>query len=474
MEYPQEFKQYFQSLPEKENMEAEYLVWECNRDPENVKITFKKLMKKYFPYLCRSGNLELVKWIYNEYPCDLHGKINIHQGKEKAFRWSCEAGHLEIAKWLYEIGKGKRPLMYRTPCDKAFELAVSNGHIDVVKFLYGLYEEQYRQGAERHLELSHMPDLNIAFGGTRSMELAMWIYDKAVERNIKLDYSSSFTNFSGSGNLAALKWLYTLRSSPNIINTGGGTIEFSFATACSLGQFDVAVWLYELDEKVLEPNLFEYACSGNSPGHLALAEWIWGKMPSVDMAKAFKRACMKGLIDMAKWLYAKLNPTSPCIDEAFLYACGQGQMEVVEWLYKPSLSVSKAFIKSFNSQCLELIQWLYARLENVPIGHNMHYNFISMCQRRKLDIVKWLCSVFPGYAYRICGEKIIPLIRCQIERCAECENIKKNDECNHTFCEECGISNYEVCPLCLKDALEIKYNSIDNYTDYEEFSDDIC
>jgi hypothetical protein len=78
-----------------------------------------------FKSACHSGNINLVKWIYEI------NKIIICESDEVSFAWACSSGNLEVAKWLIETRKN-----ITIWNSYAFNNACENGHIDVAKWLY--------------------------------------------------------------------------------------------------------------------------------------------------------------------------------------------------------------------------------------------------------------------------------------------------------------------------------------------------
>ena len=82
-----------------------------------------------FVHSCEYGHLEVVQYIYNI------GEINIHFSKELSFRSACRSGNLEIVKWLLEI---EPQINIHIHNDLAFVEGCKNGNITLVKFLFEL------------------------------------------------------------------------------------------------------------------------------------------------------------------------------------------------------------------------------------------------------------------------------------------------------------------------------------------------
>lgn len=85
-----------------------------------------------FRLACYSGNLELVKWLYQ-----IDGKLDIHynddiEDLDSAFASACYSGNLELVKWIYQIDN--KTDIYKDT------LSVSGlgGHLKIMKWLFGL------------------------------------------------------------------------------------------------------------------------------------------------------------------------------------------------------------------------------------------------------------------------------------------------------------------------------------------------
>ena len=70
-------------------------------DPNQPMELVMNELQSIFIQSCRSGRLEIAKWLYCISQTDGNDKIDIHADNEFAFRLACYGGHLETAKWLY-------------------------------------------------------------------------------------------------------------------------------------------------------------------------------------------------------------------------------------------------------------------------------------------------------------------------------------------------------------------------------------
>jgi ankyrin repeat protein len=111
---------------------------------------------------CKTGNLEMIKYMHSQYQynvhidddigfilCCYHGHLdianwlynmnaNIHTRNDLAFRLCCTSGNITMAKWLYSLG-----VNMHANNEYAFRFACANGQLDVAKWLYSLNANIY-------------------------------------------------------------------------------------------------------------------------------------------------------------------------------------------------------------------------------------------------------------------------------------------------------------------------------------------
>lgn len=127
---------------------------------------------------------------------------------------------------------------------------------------------------------------------------------------------------------------------------------------------------------------FKFACSR---GHLEVAKWLnsfGGFNISVIGNSIFRCTCMNGHLDVAKWLVDLGVNIHADNDNAFSCACSFGHLELAKWLVSlPSNSSavtnSKEFVPSYG-------------LGNVNIHAKNEHAFIFTCFGGHIDVAKWL------------------------------------------------------------------------------------
>lgn len=122
----------------------------------NIGLTFDYCYM--FSIVCRSGYLELAKWL------DSVGG-NTNTKKNKVFAEVCCRGHIDLAKWLYDFGVD---IHYKN--DLSFRLSCVFEKIDVAKWLYSV-------GANIRSCTSHAFGCTFNNASSVSIEIAKWLYE---------------------------------------------------------------------------------------------------------------------------------------------------------------------------------------------------------------------------------------------------------------------------------------------------------
>jgi hypothetical protein len=207
-----------------------------------------------------------------------------------------------------------------------------------------------------------------------------------------------------------------------------------FRSYCRAGDFN-QIKIY-IEEKKIDINSIEQGfilCC--EYGHKNVAEYI-SKIEGINIHanddSAFYMSCMKGTLDISKWLYKLSIDEGKPIDIygvnefAFRYSCIYGHINTAKWLFELSNKFGRKFdihIENdylFRGSCtrnnLNVAQWLYnIALENgtcidihAPDGDNEA--FIYSCKGGYIDIVKWLCEISDDFSYIIQENGIIEYV----------------------------------------------------------------
>jgi len=160
------------------------------------------------------------------------------------------------------------------------------------------------------------------------------------------------------------------------------------------------------------------------------------------------------------------------ISDAFVNACETGKgLFIAKWLYyNKNISKNTIHIAFYNSSDIHTLKWLYS-IEYIPITQNNNAYFIERCLNYDLDIVDWLCDIFPNYSYYIINGVIeynINLFKVfrilEKKECSICFEINSDSMslCNHSFCYDCINKWYKKnnsCPICRETLDKIYHNS---------------
>lgn len=197
----------------------------------------------------------------------------------------------------------------------------------------------------------------------------------------------------------------------NHLTTIKKNIYFMFKYSCIRGHLDVAKWLYELAKN-----------NGNTININAEGEYV------------FKFSCCYGFLDVAKWLYELSKADSNTVDQlsktiidihidneyAFIWSCSNGHLDVAKWLYE----ISKIDNKKIN----------------IHTDHELAFRFA--CRNGHIYVAKWLYELskiddnieinihtYDDYAFReSCNENHLNVADWLCTICNNYKIIQKNNK----------------------------------------------
>lgn len=120
-------------------------------------------------------------------------------------------------------------------------------------------------------------------------------------------------------------------------------------------------------------------------------------------AAAFRWACAKGHLDIAKWLLIVQPPIDVRAlgDDAFRCACVNGHLHVAKWLLciEPSTSTAAhdnaLFYWSCRSGHLRVAKWLLSMEPLIEVRSHEDAAFRWACRYGYFDVAKWLQRLTP-------------------------------------------------------------------------------
>jgi len=116
----------------------------------------------------------------------------------------------------------------------------------------------------------------------------------------------------------------------------------------------------------------------------------------------FTRACYYGKMLVAKYIYSKHNINLHTGDEwAFRWACKKGHIEVAKWLFEqdPKIDIHACSEWAFQGACenghMEVAKWLFEldHKHRVDIHKYNELAFRLTCRNGHLEVAKWLIEL---------------------------------------------------------------------------------
>jgi len=334
-----------------------------------------------------NGHFETVKWIMQ----------NRTDGRRNAsFNEIAAHGRVDIVRWIAQF--------YPEGFDEiAMIQAARNGHLDVIICLDEVLGENIMCTPEA---------MNVA-AGNGHLEIVKWLH---TNRNDGCT-TTAMNEAAANGHLETVKWLHANRKE-------GCTIH-AMDKAASGGHLNVAMWLYENRDEGCSVWAANEAAKN---GHLDVIKWLHETQPGVWTANAIDFAATNGHLNVIEWLHE--NRSEGCTNDAMDRASRGGHLKVLRWLHEhydvhcPNNDSLSALDMAAASSHLATLRWLNATygLRCTPqamTGASSHGYFDMMivlrsefgcgCVRKafvatfesnELEILQWLFRHFPDDAVR--------------------------------------------------------------------------
>jgi hypothetical protein len=180
-------------------------------------------------------------------------------------------------------------------------------------------------------------------------------------------------------------------------------LDEAFLAACSNGYFDIAQWLYGLEDEdedlyvdALE-SAFIAACSN---GHFVISQWLFvGVVDASAAATALIGACTAGHVAIVKWMWDMGVPWSKqTLDAAFLGACTNGHMDILRLWFKAEAACDpEGFVLACRNGHVQVGQRLLVSADPHSIDRCMWDS------SRFVEVLQWLCALDPSRIVRFAG-----------------------------------------------------------------------
>jgi len=164
----------------------------------------------------------------------------------------------------------------------------------------------------------------------------------------------------------------------------------------------------------------------------AHSEPRWGLNANIHAQNdcAFRYACEKGHIEIAKWLHSSNANIHAQNDYAFRLACNNGQFEVVEWLLNFNIDFSTFGRYFFSTKIMKEMVEIYKIIsenDQIIIKEIMNNNFTSIkrliedgfdfsfldhfpfkfaCRNNLIELVELLAENFSFYSFSLINDKV--------------------------------------------------------------------
>ena len=232
-----------------------------------------------FHFFCRHNYFRLAKAYYNFFGFDINCKDN------EAICLCVQEGHLEMTKWLYQLGGN-----IKSQDNWCFYIAISKNHIHILKWIYSLNIIDIHMNSEYPFRYAC---------GCRNLQAAQWLY--SLGANIHIFDDQTFYSAVLSENYEIANWLYSLGE----INLSDDNY-YIFRALCETGNLDALKWVYSLSDEI-DIHMFN------------------------DFP--FRSACYSNNIEIAKWIYSLGHvDIKSCNHSAFCFSCKCNYLEIANWL----------------------------------------------------------------------------------------------------------------------------------------------
>ncbi|POM60665.1 hypothetical protein PHPALM_30453 [Phytophthora palmivora] len=247
--------------------------------PECLKLVMRSAAK--------TGNLEVVRWLYNE----------CHAPAEDALRYAQKEGYWETARWILVNCELE---VRRVNWDGA----AADGALSFIKYAYsrGL-------GKPRSSTL-------VAAASNGHLEIVTWLYD---EVHLPL-IAGAMRRAAENGHLSVVQRLHDKDCEQGDV--------WTMDSAAKNGHLDVVEWLHEYRNEGCSSKTMSWAAGH---GHLEVVKWLHTHRSEGCTKLAMDMAATNGYLEIVQWLHE--NRTEGCSTDAMDGAARSGHLHVVQWLH---------------------------------------------------------------------------------------------------------------------------------------------
>lgn len=208
-------------------------------------------------YLCIDGELEVVKWIYEEFVSNSASRLR----RDQKFRTdstitfdsnvllcSVLSGNAELVRFILCINPEiieQTVVAYSSESNMnlisiSLFSSIKNGFIDICEYLMGLKKEFGTSNEEVEIQINVLSAAFMSALKHGFIDICELIISVKPDVDVTLFDYRCFYNCCNEGNLEAAKWFY--HKYPDVIDSIG--FEIAFAYSCSRKHSELTKWLF--------------------------------------------------------------------------------------------------------------------------------------------------------------------------------------------------------------------------------------
>jgi len=216
---------------------------------------------------------------------------------DQAFRKACLEGKLKKAQELWAIDQEFGAYLR---CGELFRKACKHGALSVAQWLLSI--EPLESNIVRAIRYKRLLSKVCQRGW---LKVAQWLWCSGLLSDITAEYCGTFVLYLEHERrlLDAAQWF-----SPDVTVTDTHIeCRRGFDEACLAGHFQVAQWVWSLDQGLLASNVdIKFLRRAVKNGDLASLRWLWSLNPTHSVRLMHKyvlrKACSRGHLRIVEWL----------------------------------------------------------------------------------------------------------------------------------------------------------------------------
>ena len=319
---------------------------------------------EWFYIFCKVGNLQSLRLLWHKFSHVIKDDLD----KSRSLLYVCSSGNLKAVQFIYSIFYiiDDSNIKIDHNCEVySYEIKICNNCV----FRKALY-----------IACKH-----------NNLGVAQWLYstlnyDLVCIRN---DVAPSFAKACRYGYLSMAEWMFTTFGLTIEVIDDNHHIDYcAFILACQRGQLEIIRWLYstfdiniELLRESDNSNLsLSGACEG---GHFEVVKWLCSTFEFtindfIGSFHPFQGAMGSGNLELSKYLHSKFKFTvDHIVDASDIHGAYHGLIEACE----------------YNDVCI--VEWICTTFSLIITHIKESKAFQNSCRNGSLNVLQWLCSHFP-------------------------------------------------------------------------------